>query len=452
MSSGLLLVSSIGCLCTQIPDRLSLVRIPAQPDSTRIQEPLEFIDVFTRGLEGIPDFRWPHIVHIPPRATGTQKSLGPGTLLALASGCNATVVCSSAKPWPCCLDTDEQMLMMRRSSDGGNTWSNLTYPYLKPHGQAAGRWPFPQHLKAGGQMLFDPVERRVWLFFGVEEVHRGTHRGCVGDGQDMRGLMLSSSSDLGVTWSKPQNLSATIAPQWPSLCVAPAGGNSMLIIEAEDGGHSERRLLLMADVAGTISQQPHLHGELMLHVTLPDPHTLGFGLTEPLQVNVSRSLLRACKDPVTGASCTFDEAAIALLPHTPSQHATVFVVLRSDPNPTHEYATAVSEDGGVSFGPVQFQRQLASVACQPSAVALGSSLYVAAPQLGNSGHLVNSQGRYNMTVMVSNNGGQTWSVLRAVFAGPSMYSSLATTHGGSGSEARGELLLFFERAGDDYLA
>lgn len=449
MSAGLLIIAGIECLCTQIPDRLSLVRIPAQP-GVATQEPLAFIDVFTRGLEGIPDFRWPHIVHIPPR--GNQAASGPGTLLALASGCNATVVCSSAHPWPCCLDTDEQMLMLRRSSDGGTSWSNLTYPYLQPHGHAAGRWPFPPNVKAGGQILFDPVGGRVWLFFAVIQAHDAPHGGCVGDGQDMRGLMLSSSSDLGLTWSRPQNLSTAIASQWPSLCLAPAGGNSMLIIEPEDAprtaGQTDRRLLLMADVAGTIPQQPHLHGEVMLHVTLPR----GLDSTDPLQVSVSRSLLRNCVDRVSGASCTFDEAAMALLPRTSSQPATVFVVMRSDPNPTHQYATATSTDGGVSFGPVRFQSQLASVACEASAVAVGSSLYVAAPQLGNSGHLTNPQGRYNMTVMMSSDGGLGWSVLRSVFAGPSMYSNLAATSRlDPGGGANDELLLFFERAGDHHM-
>jgi hypothetical protein len=57
-----------------------------------------------------------------------------------------------------------------------------------------------------------------------------------------------------------------------------------------------------------------------------------------------------------------------------------------------------------------------------------------------------------MTVMVSNNGGQAWALLRSVFSGPSMYSNLAAVHLESGGEAKGELLLFFERAGDDQLS
>ena len=83
------------------------------------------MDVFTRGLEGYPDFRWPHITRIPAKGSpgGGPFAGSTETLLALASGCNATQVCSSAHPWPCCYDEDEQMLMLRRSVDGGKSWS-----------------------------------------------------------------------------------------------------------------------------------------------------------------------------------------------------------------------------------------------------------------------------------------------------------------------------------------
>jgi hypothetical protein len=441
---------------SQIPDRLSLARIPTGATGAagaasvggaeHDPEPLAFVDVFTRGLEGVPDFRWPHIVHVPSRAHGGGASApASDTLLALASGCNATVVCSSAHAWPCCMDTDEQMLMLRRSEDGGRTWSNLSYPYLQPQG--GGRWPFPPNLKAAGQMLWDAAGGRVYLFFAVEQAHNAPNVGCVGDGQTMLGLMLSHSSDLGLSWSKPQNLSAAMAPQWPSLCLAPSGGNSMLILGGKAAHEdSMRRLLLMADVVGTIPGKPHAHGELMIHLELPPPGSRrhSTGPEPPLpQVNITQSLLRPCADPVTGKPCDFDEAAMALLPATHSSPETVFVVLRSDPAVTHSYATTTSTDGGVTFGPIEFQSGLTSVACQPSAVALGGSLYVAAPQLGHRGPLPNPSARSNMTVAVSRDGqGAEWSVLRSVFAGPSMYSNLAV------DSAREELLLFFERAGE----
>ena len=242
--------------------------------------------------------------------------------------------------------------------------------------------------------------------------------------------------------------------QWPSLCLAPAGGNSVLIIEREDDRQmescTERRLLLMADVAGTIPLQPHLHGELMVHVTLSGPHQLGLGFTELLQVKVSRSLVRACKDSVTGASGTLDEAAMALLPNSIEACEGV----RGDTFRSKSRAQLCDNDEYRWWGQFRASQiretQLASVACEPSAVAIGGSLHVAAPQIGNIGHPINSQGRYNMTVMISENRGLSWSVLCSVFAGPSMNSNFAV-HLRSGGEARDELLLHFERAGDDQL-
>ena len=122
----------------QIPDRISLVRLrvgagghPGASTSSvsdgsgrgrggsaaprrRLPPPAaaDFVDVFQPGLAGIRQFRWPHLAVLPN-----------GTVLALASACNASVICSSSLPHtPCCLDTDEQMPVLRRSTDGGRTF------------------------------------------------------------------------------------------------------------------------------------------------------------------------------------------------------------------------------------------------------------------------------------------------------------------------------------------
>ena len=449
-ATNLLLV--LGCWHTlQIPDRLSLVQVPTGRASATAK--LEFMDVFTRGLEGYSDFRWPHITRIPAKGSpGGGLFAGPtDTLLALASGCNATEVCSSAHPWPCCHDTDEQMLMLRRSVDGGRSWSRILYPYLQPQGHTGMPWPFPKNWKAAGQMLWDPKGGRVWLLFSTEQAHDGAGHGCIGDGQTMEGLMMTYSTDLGLSWAAPLNLSTAIAPQWgPSLCIAPAGGNSMLML---DNHESERTLLLLAQIPGTLPGVRPPHGDVTIHITsLPNGPN---DTIANMQYNVTLSLTQPCTH--AGKTCNFDEAAMAVIPTSATSADTVFVVMRSDPTLTHSYATTVSTDGGYSFGLARFNPELFSVACEPSAVwVVGGSngaggLFVAAPHIGHKPILPHTSfsDRSNMTVMarkssINNVGpaarGGQWEVLRSVYAGPSMYSNLAD--GGDGN-----LLLFFERAG-----
>ena len=60
---------------------------------------------------------------------------------------------------------------------------------------------------------------------------------------------MSSSNDLGQSWSAPFNLSAAIVPQGQSLCIAPAGGNAAI-----DLGGGELRFV--ANVVGSIPGLP----------------------------------------------------------------------------------------------------------------------------------------------------------------------------------------------------
>lgn len=227
----------------------------------------------------------PAALHIPGHAVSRHSA--EYTAAASADG----AVCSRTG-----LDTDEQMVMMRRSVDGGRSFGGMLYPYMQPVGSSA--WPFPKNLKTYGQPVWDSARQRVWLFHGASQAHDGVGHGCVGDGQQPLGVLLSYSTDFGLSWAKPFNLSAAITPQWPSLCIAPAGGNSALDL---GGG----KLLFMANVVGSIPGVKT--GELYIQAS-------GSGLTpETLQFDVSRDMLRQCSDPATGHLCNFDEAAMAAI-------------------------------------------------------------------------------------------------------------------------------------------
>ena len=94
----LLLLLLAGPCHPQVPDRLSLVRLhTGQPTPPH---PSDFVDVFEPGLEGVPQFRWPHVTAIPSAAAGGRQ-----VVLALAAACNATARgCTSALPptFLCC--------------------------------------------------------------------------------------------------------------------------------------------------------------------------------------------------------------------------------------------------------------------------------------------------------------------------------------------------------------
>lgn len=381
---------------SQIPDRLSLVRVAAGGGGA----PLSFVDVFKHG-EGAAQWRWPQLLRLP----------NSSTVLAMAAACNATLPCSSALPHvPCCADTDEQMPGIRRSTDGGVSFSSeVTWPFKKP---------FVKAQKVSGQMLWDPARGRVWMWFTIIKLQSG----CLA-GQDPRGLMLSWSDDSARTWSEPLNVSAAIAPEWDSLCVAPSGGNAALAMPNGD-------LLFMADVVGATPSAP-TGGELLIRAVADSSAAGG------LRFSVSRSLLQHCAAP-QGQRCDFDEAGMTLL--LPAEER-IFVVLRSDPPVTHTYATALSTDSGRTFDSARFRPELTSADVQPSAMATpGGALWVAAPQLTNTG--AETSGRCNMSVRISSDGGATFPRSQTVWPGPSMYSSLQPA-----DDFSDDVWLFFERQG-----
>jgi len=98
-------------------------------------------------------------------------------------------------------------------------------------------------------------------------------------------------------------------------------------------------------------------------------------------------------------------------------NGSVLAVMRNNIAGEHRQAVAVSDDGGTSFGPVRMHPQLVTPTCQGSVLYIkGSTVLYAGPHSPTS--------RVQMTVLASDDNGETFKRSLEIWPGVSMYSSM----------------------------
>ncbi len=140
---------------------------------------LKHVDVFRSGDHGYFGYRIPAI-----------ETAADGTLLAFVEARKYTL----GDPG---LEGQEIDLVLRRSTDGGATWSPMQ---LIEH--AGDFWS-----AANPSTLVDRSDNRVWVFYLRCRPGRNTHTARPMT-DDIR-LLARSSSDSGATWTQPIELTAT---------------------------------------------------------------------------------------------------------------------------------------------------------------------------------------------------------------------------------------------------
>ncbi len=316
--------------------------------------------LFKSGEEGYRCFRIPAIV-----------ATGKGTLLAFAEGRKNG-----------CGDTGDIDLVVKRSSDGGKTWSALSVVWDDGANTCGNPAPVVDR-KSGKVVLLS-----TW--------NLGTDREpqiIDGTSRDTRRVFVMSSSDDGRSWSAAREITAQVKkPGWTWYATGPVNG-----IQMRAGKH-KGRLVIPCDHIEAGTKQYHSH------VIYSDDGgrawSLG-GSTPSDQVN---------------------ESTVAELPK-----GKLLLNMRNYTS-VRIRQTSVSLDGGETWSALKGDETLIEPVCQ------GSLLWYdhegRKPFLAFS-NPASRESRARMTVRISEDEGRTWPLSVVVHDGPAAYSNLVVLPGGN---------------------
>lgn len=315
--------------------------------------------ILVQGVGGYNNYRIPALM--------TTKE---GTLLAFCEGREGG-------------DSSDIDLLLRRSEDGGKTWSVKQIV-----------WDQGRNVCGNPCPVQDQDTGIIWLLLtwnDSRDTGRQLHNGT---SKDTRRVYVCSSRDDGRTWSTPVEITATTKKSdWSWYATGPGVG-----IQLQRGAHKGRLVIPCdhTDKSGYSS-----------HVIYSDDHGKNWQL--------GGSVSGGCNE------CQAVELA----------DGTLMLNMRMQENGQGKRGVATSKDGGLTWSRVELDPALIEPVCQASFLryTLSStggkdrllfSNPASAPPPGGS-----RADRVKMTVRLSYDEGRTWAVSKLLHEGPSAYSCLA---------------------------
>jgi len=323
---------------------------------------LEQVDVYQSGTEGYNTFRIPSVVV-------TTK----GTVLAFCEGRKNSRS-----------DTGNIDLVLRRSTDGGRTFAPQQIV-----------WDDGDHVCGNPCPVIDRSTGTIWLLL-THNLGSDHERDIVaGKSQGSRTVWITHSTDDGLTWAAPTEITSTTKkPDWTWYATGPGAG-----IQLASG-----RLIVPCD-------HITLGGKLWSsHVIYSDDHgaTWELGGSAPPKTNECEAVE------------LYDGRLLLNMRNYNREHPC--------------RAIAISNDGGESFSDVTYDETLIEPVCQASIRRYD----VDGEQAILFSNPAQTSGRAKMTLRGSKDNCQSWPTSLVLHEGPSAYSCLAVM-------ADGTILCLYER-------
>jgi sialidase-1 len=277
-------------------------------------------------------------------------------------------------------DSGDIDILLRRSLDGGRTWSPVQ-TVVDAGPDTAGN-PAP---------VVDGASGKVVLL--ITRNPGGSSEADILKGKGERTVWVASSGDDGATWSAPREITASVKrPGWTWYATGPCHG-----IRLRTG-----RLLVPCD---------HVEGPSADYAVSARSHVISSddgGKTWSI-------------GGIIGPGC--NESTVAEL-----SDGTVVMNSRNYVPPRRR-AVARSRDGGLTFGERTWDDGLPEPICQASLLAADGP--AGAGRVLLFSNPADRQHRIRMTLRSSGDGGRTWTAGRVLWEGPSAYSDLAAIPGGT---------------------